>query len=212
LALALLWRLGQTADARSPAVWPGDLAGYPSWRAGAGWVAGGGPATPPRPGGRWRGTFAGPARGLLTGPGGAAAAPGAPGAAAPPEDNPLRGRIALVGATFVDSRDFVQTPVGRLAGVEVHASLVHMLATRRLVHAAGWLVGLGAQLLVVLVAGLVLTLSRPLAGTLLTLGLTLALGLPASYLAFHRPRYAVDVVLPVLAPCALRAGAAAPPR
>jgi adenylate cyclase len=93
--------------------------------------------------------------------------------------------------------------------VEVHANLVHMLATRRFVRAAGWLVGLAAQLLVVAVAGLVLTLGRPLAGTLLTLGLTLAVGLPASYLAFHRAGYAVDVVLPVLAICALGAGAEA---
>jgi adenylate cyclase len=209
LALALLWRLGQSADAGLTSAWPDDLARYPYWRASAGWAPGGGPATPLHPGELWRITFAGPPGSLLTVPSDAVAALGEPGAAPPAEDNPLRGRVVLVGATFVDSRDFVQTPVGRLAGVEVHASLVHMLATRRLVHAAGWLVGLGAQLLVVAVAGLVLTLSRPLTGTLLTLALTLALGLPASYLAFHRAGYAVDVVLPVLATCALGLGAEA---
>lgn len=184
-----------------------DLADYPRWEDGR-WAPGTSPAVPLRPGDFWRIPFLGPAESVLRLPADAVAALGdaAPNVA---EDNPLRGRIVLVGATFADSRDFVQTPVGRLPGVEVHANLVHMLATRRLIRPSGFAVGLAAQLAVVLIAGVVLTLWRPLPGTLLVLALTLAVGLPASYLAYHGAGYTVDVVLPVVATCALGLGAEA---
>src|SRR5262249_19728803 len=130
---------------------------------------------------------------------------------APPvaEDNPLNGRIVLVGATFADSRDFFQTPVGRLAGVEIHANVVHMLATRSLIRPAGWLTSLTIQLLVVAVARVLLTWLRPLAGTVVALALTLIVGVPASYLAFHGGGYAVDFLLPILVTCLTGLGAEA---
>jgi class 3 adenylate cyclase len=184
-----------------------DLADYPRWEDGR-WAPGGSPSILLRSGDLWRIPFLGPAESVLRIPADAVAALGDAGTEVA-EDNPLRGRIVLVGATFADSRDFVQTPVGRLPGVEVHANLVHMLATRRLLRPSGFAVGLAAQLAVVLIAGVVLTLWRPLPGTLLVLALTLAVGLPASYLAYHGAGYTVDVVLPVVATCALGLGAEA---
>lgn len=106
----------------------------------------------------------GPAGSFLTIPSDAVAELGQPDAPPVADDNPLRDRVALVGATFAESRDFFQTPVGRLAGVEIHANVVHMLATRGLVRSVGWLVSLGIQLGVVGVAGLLLSWLRPLPG------------------------------------------------
>jgi adenylate cyclase len=132
----------------APGAAPEDLARYPYWRAG-GWAPAGGPPTPLRAGELWRVNFVGPRGSFLTIPSDALAELGDPGAPPVAEDNPLRGRIALVGATFPESRDFFQTPVGRLAGVEVHANVVHMLATRALIRPAGWGAALAVQIAVV---------------------------------------------------------------
>jgi adenylate cyclase len=187
---------------------PDDLARYPRWGS-RGWASAGGPSVPLRAGELWRINFVGPSGSFLTIPSDALAELGEPGAPPVAEDNPLRGRIALVGATFAESRDFFQTPVGRLAGVEVHAHVVHMLATRSLIRPAGWAAGLALQLVVVGLTALLLTWLRPLAGTLAALALTLAVGAPASYLAFHGGGYAVDFFLPVVATCLTGIGAQA---
>jgi len=208
-ALAVLGHLGGADPANATArALPEDLARYPSWQ-GEGWAPTGGPPVALRPGELWRISFVGPGGSFLTIPSDAVAELGEPDAPPAAEDNPLRGRIALVGATFGESRDFFQTPVGRLAGVEVHASVVHMLATRSLIRPAGWLVSLGLQLGVVGVVGLLLTWLRPLAGTLVALALTVTAGVPASYLAFHGGGYAVDFLLPVLVTCLTGVGAEA---
>jgi adenylate cyclase len=207
-ALAMLAHLlpdEPSAAAASPAL-PGDLARYPYWRAG-GWAPTGGPPTPLRADELWRINFVGPAGSFLAIPSDAVAELGAPDAPPVADDNPLRDRVVLVGATFADSRDFFQTPTGRLTGVEVHANLVHMLATRSLIHPASWLTSLSIQLAVVGAAGLLLTWLRPLAGTLVALGLTLVIGVPASYLAFHGGGYAFDFMLPILVTCLIGIGA-----
>jgi adenylate cyclase len=205
--------LGQLAGARragaaAPRALPDDLAAFPYWRAGA-WLPSGGSPLTLRAGELWRINYVGPAGSFLAIPSDAVAELGRPDAPPVAEDNPLRGRVALVGATFAESRDFFQTPVGRLAGVEIHANVVHMLATRSLVRPAGWLASLGIQLGVVGVAGALLTWLRPLGGTLAALALTLAAGVPASYLAFHGGGYAVDFLLPVVVTCLTGIGAEA---
>jgi adenylate cyclase len=188
---------------------PGNLEGYPSFSPGTGWRAGGGASVPLDPGVLWRVPFVGPAGSFLTLPSDAVAALGTPRAPEVAEDNPLRGRIVLVGATFAESRDFFPTPVGRLTGVEVHANIAHMLATRSLLRPAGWLTGLGIQVAAVLVAGLLLVRLGPRLGTIVALLLTGAIGIPSSYLAFHGAGYAVDFVLPVAATVLLGVGAQA---
>jgi CHASE2 domain-containing sensor protein len=73
-----------------------------------------------------------------------------------------------------------QTPRGLLPGVEVHATLVHMLVTRSFIRPSGWGVSLGLQLPVVLLASVVLVLTRPLAGTRLCIAAALLVGIPGS--------------------------------
>ena len=208
LAVAVLARVladDPGATAVSPAL-PGDLARYPYFHGGV-WAPGGGPPTLLRPDELWRINFVGPAGSFLAIPSDAVAEMGAPAAPPVADDNPLRDRIVLVGATFGDSHDFFQTPLGRLAGVEIHANAVHMLATRSLIRPAGWLASLVIQLAVVAVAGLLLTWRRPLAGTVAAVGFTLVVGVPASYLAFHGGGYAVDFLLPILVTCLTGLGA-----
>jgi adenylate cyclase len=111
----------------------------------------------------------------------------------------LRGRIALLGGTFVESRDYYPTPLGLMAGVEVHANVVHMLTTRRFIQPSSWRVGLAINAAVVLVAGVILTAMRALTGTLVCVAGAFVLGVPAALLAFERGGYWIDFVLPVLA-------------
>src|SRR5438876_882475 len=94
-------------------------------------------------------------------------------------DNPLRGRIVLVGGTFQDGRDFHMTPFGRMAGVEIQANIAQMLLTQSFVRPAGWIAVLGIQLMAVLLAGLVMTAMRPLWGTAVCLAAAAILGIPA---------------------------------
>jgi adenylate cyclase len=119
----------------------------------------------------------------------------------------LRGRIALLGGTFVESRDYYPTPLGSMAGVEIHANVVHMLTTRRFIKPSSWLVGLAINAAVVLAAGVILTALRPLTGTLVCVAGAGGLGVPAALLAFERGGYWIDFVLPVAATALLGLGA-----
>ena len=124
----------------------------------------------------------------------------------PAADNPLRDRIVLIGGTFADSRDFYPTPHGLMAGVEVHANVVHMLTTRRFIEPSNWLAGFAINTVVVLVAGVVLLIMRPVVGTLVCVVGALVLGVPAALLAFDRGGYWIDFVLPVLATAVMGLG------
>jgi adenylate cyclase len=122
-------------------------------------------------------------------------------------DNPLSGRIVLIGGTFADGRDMHRTPYGLMPGVEIQANIVHMLVTGSLVRPAGWLAGFAVQLIAVLLAGVVMVAVRPLWGTLVCLAGALLLGVPASYVAFSRGGYWVDFLLPVAVTSLLGVGA-----
>jgi adenylate cyclase len=122
------------------------------------------------------------------------------------EDNPLRGRVVLIGGTWADSRDSYPTPYGVMPGVEVHANVIHMLTGRRFIQPSSWAWGLAVHAAVVLVAGLVLQATRPLTGTLACVAGAVLIGVPASYYAFDRGGYAVDFLLPVLATCVMGFG------
>lgn len=207
LGVAILGRLaGMDQVALEAALRAGGPVALPAWRPEGGWHRAGGPPVPIRAGELWRINYAGPARTFLTIPSDALLPLGEPGVEVA-ADNPLRGRVVLVGGTFRDGRDVYQTPHGPMPGVEVHANLVHMLATRRFVRATGWLTGLGIEAAVTLVAGVMLFAAGPRAGTLWSVALALAIGAPASYAAFHRGGYWVDFLLPVLATCLMGIGA-----
>ena len=160
----------------------------------------------PDPAALYRINFIGPAGSFLTIPADAVAAIGDLDADIA-GDNPLRGRIVLVGGTFVDGRDSHQTPYGFMPGVEIQANIVHMLMTGTLVRPAGWLAGFVVQLIAVLLAGLVMVAVRPLWGTVVCLAGALLLGVPASYVAFSRGGYWVDFLLPVAVTSLLGVGA-----
>ena len=149
--------------------------------------------------------FIGPPGSFLTIPSDAVAAIGDAGADIA-GDNPLRGRIVLVGGTFQDGRDFHMTPFGRMSGVEIQANIAQMLLTQSFVRPAGWIAALGVQLGAVLLAGLVMTALRPLWGTVVCLAAAAILGIPASLAALKRG-YLVDFLLPVLAVALLGLGA-----
>ncbi|MBI1726213.1 MAG: adenylate/guanylate cyclase domain-containing protein [Candidatus Rokubacteria bacterium] len=154
----------------------------------------------------YRINFIGPEGSFLTIPSDAVAAIGDLGVDIA-GDNPLRGRIVLLGGTFADGRDVHRTPYGFMPGVEIQANIVHMLVTGSLVRPAGWLAGFAVQLIAVLLAGLVMVAMRPLWGTLVCLAGALLLGVPASYVAFSRGGYWVDFLLPVAVTSLLGVGA-----
>ena len=160
----------------------------------------------PDPAAVYRINFIGPAGSFLAIPSDAVAAIGDLGVDIA-GDNPLRGRVVLVGGTFADGRDVHQTPYGLMPGVEIQANIVHMLMTGSLVRPAGWLAGFAVQLIAVLLAGLVMVAARPLWGTAICLAGALLLGVPASYVAFSRGGYWVDFLLPVAVTSLLGVGA-----
>jgi adenylate cyclase len=145
----------------------------------------------------WRVDFTGP-------PGSFPAFPSGPLVAlarrreAPGLDNPFRGKIVLVGATFLEGRDFYPTPVGLMTGVEVQAHMIHTLLARTVLRPPRW--GANLALLVgACVAVSILSLwLRPLwlAGAGLAL---IAVFAAASYEAYLRGGYWLDFVGPLVA-------------
>jgi len=199
LALAVAARMaGLDARALEHALASGGPLALPRLHGTAGLTPTGAPPVAARAGAEWPINYVGPSGSFLTIPSDVVAAlGGADGEAA--ADNPLRGRIALVGGTFADSRDFYPTPHGLMSGVEVHANVLHMLTTRRFIRPSNWIVGWAINALVALAAGAVLVTLRPLVGTLVCVAGAFVLGVPAALLAFDRGGYWIDFVLPVLA-------------
>ncbi|MBP1778848.1 MAG: putative Histidine kinase, partial [candidate division NC10 bacterium] len=54
------------------------------------------------------------------------------------QDNPFRDRIAIVGASFAESRDAFPTPRGVMYGVEIHANILHTLLSRTQIQPFAW--------------------------------------------------------------------------
>ena len=114
-------------------------------------------------------------------------------------DNPFRGKIVLIGASFGDSRDFFPTPRGLMSGVEIHANIIHTILSRSQIQPAQRWVGLSLSLIFALVMSLLLTLFRPLVATIVSLTAIPLLLVPLSYWAFARLGIWVDFVTPLLA-------------
>ena len=92
-------------------------------------------------GASWPISYVGPAGSFLTIPSDAVAALGDAGSELA-ADNPLRGRVVLVGGTFPEGRDTYQTPHGLMPGVEVHANVVYMLLSGHFIRPSSWGVSL----------------------------------------------------------------------
>jgi adenylate cyclase len=195
--VARLGGLGPGAIAAALGERGGELA-LPVWRRGHGLDRTGGPPLAIRPGEIFRVNYVGRSKSLLTFPANVVAALADPSVEIAP-DNPFRGRVVLVGATFQESRDFFATPHGVMPGVEVHANVVHMLLTRSFIRPSGWLLSFGLQVLAVLGTGAALVSYSPTVATIVSVGGMFVIGLPASYLVFQRGSYWVDFMLPILA-------------
>lgn len=183
----------------------GGLSPVPVWHPRGGWTLRETPPLPVRVNEVWRINYVGPSGSFLTIPSNAVAALADGGELA--RDNPLWGRVVLIGGTYKDSRDFYPTPYGTMAGLEVHANVLHMLVTGSYIRPSGWFTSLGFQVAIVLVAGLLMTWLRPLPGTLVCLLAAVVVGIPASFIAFSRSGYWIDFFLPVIVTCLLGLGA-----
>jgi adenylate cyclase len=113
-------------------------------------------------------------------------------------DNPFRGKIVLIGATFGDSRDFFPTPKGLLSGVEIHANIIHTILSRSQILPTHRLLALSISLIFAVFTSLFLTLLRPAMVTILSLLAIPILLIPMSYLAFAYLGLWVDFVAPLL--------------
>jgi adenylate cyclase len=185
----------------------GGLSPVPVWHPRGSWTLRESPPLPVRPGELWRINYVGPSGSFLTIPSNAVAALADGGELA--RDNPLWGRVVLVGGTYKESRDFYPTPHGSMAGVEIHANILHMLVTGSYIRPSGWATSLGFQVGIVLFAGLLMTWLRPLPGTVVCLIAAVVVGVPASFIAFKRSGYWIDFFLPVIVTCLLGLGAEA---
>ncbi len=114
-------------------------------------------------------------------------------------DNPFRGKIVLIGATFGDSRDFFPTPQGLMSGVEIHANIIHTILSRSQILTADRLVAFAFSLAFAVVASFLLTLFRPTTVTVIAIVAIPVLSIPLSYLAFAYLGLWVDFVTPLLA-------------
>ncbi|HEV8584905.1 MAG TPA: adenylate/guanylate cyclase domain-containing protein [Methylomirabilota bacterium] len=180
-------------------VWRGEAPlAVPRSRPGRALQPGAAEAVTLRPGALWPINYVGPTGIFLTLPSDVVAALADPQTEIA-ADNPLRGRLVLVGGTFPESRDFYYTPYGLMPGVEVHANVLHMLTTRRFIQPSSWALGFGVSAVAVLLASVVMLAMKPLVGTAVCAVGGFVLGVPAALLAFDRGGYWVDFLLPVLA-------------
>ncbi len=145
---------------------------------------------------QWRIDFAGP-------PGAFTAFPSSPlvqlgrSGVNPDPDNPFKGKIVLVGATFQESRDFYPTPLGLMAGVEIQANMVHTLLSRRALLPPPLLLNLSLLIGACLWVSLLSLWLRPVWVVLLSLALVAGL-IAVSYEAYTRGGYWLDFVAPIV--------------
>jgi adenylate cyclase len=116
----------------------------------------------------------------------------------PEADNPFNGKIVLVGATFAESRDFFQTPVGLMAGVEIQANIVHTLLARRALLPPSFLLNLSVLTGACLAAALLSLWLRPLWVALISVAMIAGFVL-LSYEAYTSGGYWLDFVGPLVA-------------
>lgn len=115
----------------------------------------------------------------------------------PEADNPFRDKIVLVGATFLESRDFYPTPTGLMAGVEIQANMVFTLLSRRTLLPPNWILNLSVLVGACLTVSLLSLWRRPLWVALVSLGLIAGFA-AVSYEAYTQGGYWLDFVAPVM--------------
>ncbi|MBN1868338.1 adenylate/guanylate cyclase domain-containing protein [Candidatus Sumerlaeota bacterium] len=118
------------------------------------------------------------------------------------ENNLFRDRFVFVGATFSASKDFESTPKGRMAGIEIHANILHTVLNRPVNVPRRIVFGLLLQIAIFPLVSALYTLYRPGWATLGAVVLVLFVLLPLSYLWFASMNYALDFT-PSFAPTLL---------
>ena len=113
--------------------------------------------------------------------------------------NPLHGKIVLVGLTYASSADRFETPKGQMAGVEVHANIVHTLLTRSWLGPRTWAWGLGAQALVSLGGAALFASLHPVEAGLVTLIAVAGGFVPLADLVYGSGDFWIDLALPLIA-------------
>ncbi len=117
--------------------------------------------------------------------------------ARPDPDNPFRGKIVLVGATFADSRDAYWTPLFSLMpGVEIQANMVQTLLARRVGQPPHWALNLAVLIGTCLTVAVLSVWLRPIWVAAVTVGLVVVFAL-ASYGVYVRGGYWLDFVAPL---------------
>ena len=115
------------------------------------------------------------------------------------EDNPFRGKIVLIGATFQESRDFYSTPHGLMSGLEVHANIIHTILARSQIRPTRWLIACFVLIFFTLLTSLLIAVFNPTIVTILSLVAIPVLLIPLSYAAFAYLGLWIDFVTPFLA-------------
>ena len=114
-------------------------------------------------------------------------------------DNPLRDRIVLIGATFAEGRDSYPTPHGIMAGVEIHANILHTLLTRRQIQPVAWGTSLILQFVLCLVLSALFAVVRPNRALLISLAGAALVTVALSAWATTPGAYWFDFLTPILA-------------
>ncbi|MBI4573351.1 MAG: adenylate/guanylate cyclase domain-containing protein, partial [candidate division NC10 bacterium] len=114
-------------------------------------------------------------------------------------DNPLRERIVLVGATFAEGRDSYPTPHGIMAGVEIHANILHTMLTRRQIQPVAWGTSLILQFVLCLVLSALFAVVRPNRALLISLAGAALVTVALSAWAATPGAYWFDFLTPILA-------------
>lgn len=115
----------------------------------------------------------------------------------PDVSNPFRGRIVLVGATFHESRDFYATPVGLMAGVEIHANMINTLLSRRALQPPPFLLNMLVLTASCFAVALLSLWLRP-AWVSAVAGALVAAYVGLSYEAYTQGGYWLDFVAPLV--------------
>src|SRR2546422_573551 len=115
----------------------------------------------------------------------------------PEGDNPFRGKIVLVGATFGESRDFYGTPMGLMSGVEIQANIVHTLLSRRALLPPPWALNIALLLTACLWISLLSVRMRQVWVIVLSLGLVVVF-VAVSYEAYRRGYWLAFIAPPRL--------------
>ncbi|RPI01964.1 MAG: adenylate/guanylate cyclase domain-containing protein, partial [Zetaproteobacteria bacterium] len=146
----------------------------------------------------WKINFVGPAGSFLTVGSDAVHALGVSRQPAA-QDNPFRDRIAIVGASFAESRDAFPTPRGLMHGMEIHANMLHTLLSRTQIRPFAWGPSLLLQFFLCLViSGLFAAMgaNRALG---LSLGFAILVLIGANVWGAGRGAYWYDFLTPILA-------------